>query len=408
MIRYSRHAGGLVESETLAIAAKANRLRAQGIRVAPFAAGEPDFDTPAHIKEAGHRAIREGRTRYTPVAGIAPLREAVAEKFRAAGLEGVTADRTLVGVGAKGVLYLALQVLVEEGDEVIVPSPCWLSYRKMIEAAGGRAVFVESKPEEGFLVDPDRVRAAVTARTKAVVVNSPCNPTGAVQPDEAHAEIGRLAAERGLVVISDEIYEDLTYEPARFRSFAAAAPEARDLTLLVNGVSKAYAMTGWRIGFGAGPAEMVQRMIRLQSHALSAPPDICQRAALEALLGPRQELEQMRRTFAERRRIMYDALAAIPDVRCRLPEGAFYILPDVSAYFDRRWQGRRIGDATTLCDLLLEHAHAAVVPGDPFEAPYALRFSYACSREDIVGGMERVAGFLARLQPPIRSSSSRA
>jgi aspartate aminotransferase len=397
MLPFSRYAGALGESETLAITARANAMRQKGIEVAPFAAGEPDFATPLHVQEAGIRAIREGYTRYAPAAGIAPLREAVAASLVAAGFEGLTPERTAIGVGTKGVLFLAIQVLVEEGDEVIVPSPCWVSYPKMVQAVGGRPVFVETRPEHRFAIDPGRVRAALGPRPKAIILNSPGNPTGAVQPDAIQAEIGRIAAEHGVVVISDEIYEHLTYEPVVFRSFAALAPEARDVTLVVNGVSKAYAMTGWRIGWAAGPAELIRRMVRVQSHSLSGPPDFCQRAALAALTGPQDDLATMRRAFAERAGVMHRAMAAIPGVRCVPPEGAFYLLPDVSAHLGRRFEGKPVASAADLGALLLERARVAVVPGDAFEAPYAIRLSYACSTRDIEAGMRRIAEFFAAL-----------
>jgi aspartate aminotransferase len=397
MPSYARHAGHLAESETLVIAAKANALRAQGIRVAPFAAGEPDFPTPAHVCEAAVAAIRAGRTKYTPNAGILPLREAVAVRMQARGFAGVTPEQVLVSVGAKGVLYLALQVLLEEGDEAVVPSPCWLSYGKMVEAAGAKPVYVPTRPEDGYQLDPQRLAAALTPRTKAILVNSPGNPTGAVLADATLRAVGRLAVERGIPVVSDEIYEDLTYAPARHRSFAELCPEARDLTLVVSGVSKAYAMTGWRIGYGAGPKELVQRMVRLQSHALSAPPDICQAAALAALTGPQDEVEAMRKVFERRRDLLYAGLSALPGLSCRRPDGAFYALPDVSRWYGLRFQGTPVGNAPTLAALLLEHARVAVVPGDPFEAPYAIRFSYACSEADIREGLERVTAFAKTL-----------
>jgi aspartate aminotransferase len=398
MPSFARHAGQLAESETLVITARANALRAQGIEVAPFAAGEPDFPTPSHICEAAIAAIRAGRTKYTPTAGIAPLREAVAARMRARGYAGVTPERTMVGVGAKGVLFLALEVLLEEGDEAIVPSPCWLSYGKMIEAAGARPVYVATRPEDGYALDPERVRAALTPRTKVILVNSPGNPTGAVLSDEAQRAVGRIALERGLTVVSDEIYEDLVYAPARFRSFAALCPEANDLTLVVSGVSKAYAMTGWRIGYAAGPKDLIQRIVRLQSHALSAPPDICQAAALAALTGPQQDVEAMRGVFERRRDLLHAGLAALPGLTCRRPDGAFYALPDVSRWFALRFEGQPVGNASRLGELLLEHARVAVVPGDPFEAPYAIRFSYACSGEDIRRGLARIGDFASRLQ----------
>lgn len=398
MLAFSPHAGALPASETLAITAKANRMKAEGIDVAPFAAGEPDFETPDHIKEAGIRAIREGRTRYAPAAGIAPLREAVARRSLVNGYADCDPADTIIGVGAKGVIYLALQVLLETGDEVVIPAPAWLSYGKMAQAAGGTPVYVETRPADGYVIDPDRVRAAVTPRTRAIMLNSPGNPTGAVQPDEVQAEIGRIAVEHGIVVISDEIYENLVYAPARFRSFAALAPEAREHTLLVSGVSKAYAMTGWRIGYAAGPREMIQRMVRLQSHALSGPPDICQRAALAALEGPQDTVDAMCATFERRRGVMVDALLSLEGISCCKPDGAFYMLPDVSAFLGRRFGDRPIDDVVALADILLEEARAAVVPGNVFEAPYAIRLSYACSEADIRAGTDRILELLRSLR----------
>ena len=398
MMAFSPNAGGLAESQTLAITAAAKRMKAAGIEVAPFAAGEPDFDTPDFIKEAGIEAIREGLTKYGAAAGNMGLREAVAEHLRETGFEGLEASETIISMGAKGVLYLALQVLLQPGDEVIIPAPGWLSYPKMVQAAGGHSVFVPTRPEDGFVIDPEKVAAAVTDRTRALILNSPGNPTGAVQPDDVQHALGKLAAERGFAVISDEIYEHLTYEPAVFRSFAALAPEARDRTLIVNGVSKAYAMTGWRIGWGGGPGEWVKRMIRLQSHAMSGPPEITQKAALTALEGPKEGLVERCARFRERRQVMFDALSQIPDVTCPMPDGAFYMMPDISAYLGARHEGKPIEDATALSALMLEHARAAVVPGDVFEAPYAVRFSYACSRADIEAGVGRVKDFLGSLE----------
>jgi len=400
MMQFSPFAGGLAESQTLAITATAKRMRAEGIDVAPFAAGEPDFDTPAYVKEAGIKAIRDGRTKYGPAAGLADLREAVATNLVATGFTGLTADRTVICAGAKGALYFGLAVLLEPGDEVLVPTPCWLSYAKMVQAAAGRCVYVETRPEDGYVIDPDALRAAITPRTKVLILNSPGNPTGAVQPDDVQAEIGRIAVEHDIAVITDEIYEHMTYAPARFRSFVELAPEAHDRTLVVNGVSKAFAMTGWRIGWGAGPKSWVQRMIRLQSHALSGPPDINQLAALAALNGPTDELDAMRARFLERRGVICAALNEIPDVHCPVPDGAFYVFPDMSAYLEASFEGAPIGTATKLASLMLEHAHAAVVPGDVFEAPYAIRFSYACSQDDIRRGIARVSDFLASLRRP--------
>jgi len=397
-LSFSPYAGSLPESQTLAITARAKAMKAQGVDVAPFAAGEPDFDTPEHVKAAGLKAIQDGRTKYAPAAGIPALREAVAEKFRANGLAGITPDRTLICAGAKGVLFQALEALLQEGDEVIVPTPAWLSYPQMIHAVGGKTVYVDTSPADGYVVDPEKIRAAVTPRSRAIILNSPGNPTGAIQPVDVQAAIGRIAVEHDLVVISDEIYEHMVYAPASFTSFAAAAPEAADLTLLVNGVSKAYAMTGWRIGYGGGPKDLMVRMARLQSHASSGTPEICQQAALAALTGPQDDLQTMQEAFTKRRQVMVDELSKIDGVSCPMPDGAFYVFPDVSAFLGRRFEGKPVEDVSALAELIIEQARAAVVPGNVFEAPYAIRFSYACSEDDIRAGVGRVAAFLGALE----------
>ena len=397
MTEFARHAGSLEESATLKLLGRAKQLRAAGKAIVPFGAGEPDFDTPDAVKDAAIRAIREGFTKYTPVAGIPELRAAVAEKFRADGLEGVGPERTIVGIGAKSVLFDAIQVLCQEGDEVVLFAPYWVSYPEMVRATGAKAVVVDTRPKDGYRIDPDRVAKVLSKRTKAIVLNSPGNPTGAVQPDDVQRAIGRLAAERGILVISDEIYEHLAYAPAKFSSFARLCPEAADVTFLVNGTSKAYSMTGWRIGYGAGPADLIDRMVKLQGHATSGPAGICQKAALAALTGPLDTVRAMRDAFDRRRKAMLDALRRIQGVACPVPDGAFYAFPDVSAFYGRRVDGTRVADASSLAEALLEREQVAVVPGDGFGAPYAIRLSYACCDADVAEGMKRVARFFASL-----------
>ena len=369
---------------------KAKQMKAAGEDVISFGAGEPDFDTPDHVKEAAIAAIRAGFTKYTPAAGIPELRSAIAKKLEADGLLGLTQDDTIVGVGAKSVLFDAITVLCEEGDEVVLFAPYWLSYPEMIASTGARAVIVETEAATNYVIDPDRFAAAITPRTKAVILNSPGNPTGTVQPDAAQRAIGLLAAKHGIVVISDEIYEHLAYAPARFSSFARLCPEARDLTLIVNGMSKAYSMTGWRIGYAGGPRDMIDRMIRLQGHATSGPPGICQKAALSALTGPKEPILAMREAFDRRRRLMVDALRNIPGVECPVPDGAFYALPVVKRFLGRSIGGRRCDDVTALSEAMLDVAKVAVVSGEPFGAPHAIRLSYACADDAITKGMARL------------------
>jgi aspartate aminotransferase len=373
---------------------RAKSMRDAGEDVVSFGAGEPDFETPEHVKEAAIRAIREGFTKYTPAAGIPELRSAVAKKFAADGLEGTTPDRTIVGIGAKSVLFDAITVLCEEGDEVVVFAPYWLSYPEMVASTGASTVVVETRAADRYEIDPERFAAAVTPRTKVVIVNSPGNPTGAVQPDEVQREIGRIAARHGIIVLSDEIYEHLAYAPARFSSFARLAPDARELTLLVNGTSKAYSMTGWRIGYAAGPKDLVERMIRLQGHATSGPAGICQRAALAALTGPIAPVEAMRRAFDARRRLMVDALCSIDGVECPSPDGAFYALPVVRSFLGRTSEGGRpLTDVSALAEAILDESKVAVVSGEPFGAPNAIRLSYACSDDAIARGTKKLGEF---------------
>jgi aspartate/methionine/tyrosine aminotransferase len=267
----------------------------------------------------------------------------------------------------------------------------------MVKSTGATPVFVETTPADRYVIDPDRVAAAVTPRTRAILLNSPGNPTGTVQPDEVQRAIGLLAAKHGFFVISDEIYEHMAYAPARFASFARLCPEARDVTLLVNGTSKAWSMTGWRIGFGAGPKDLIDRMVVLQGHATSGPPGICQKAALAALHGPLEAVHRMRDAFDRRRRLMVDALCRIEGVTCPAPDGAFYALPDVSSFFGRRLDGKVLEDAPALAESLLERAKIASVAGDAFGAPYAIRFSYACSEEDVRRGTAALGAHLRSL-----------
>ncbi len=398
MPRFATHAGNLLESATMRLIARAKQMKAAGLDVISFGAGEPDFDTPEHVKEAAIRAIREGFTKYTAVAGIPELRDAVARKFREDGLEGCRSEHTIIGIGAKSVLFDAIQVLCQEGDEVVVFAPYWLSYPEMVRATGAKTVVVETDASANFVIDPARFAAAITPRTRVVILNSPGNPTGTVQPDGVLREIGRLAKAHDIVVISDEIYEHLAYAPARFTSFARLCPEARDLTLLVNGTSKAYSMTGWRIGYAGGPPDLVERMIRLQGHATSGPPGICQRAALAALTGPVEPIQAMRAAFDRRRRLMVDALRRIPGIECPIPDGAFYALPGVGAFLGRSFEGRRLAASADVCEVLLEHAHVAVVAGEPFGAPTSIRLSYACGDESIVEGMARLDSFFRALR----------
>jgi len=386
----------LVPSPTLAITAKARALRARGIDVISFGAGEPDFDTPERIKAAAVRALREGQTKYTDAAGIAELRAAVCHKLRRDnGLE-YEPGQVVISCGAKHALYNLSAVLFEAGDEVLIPSPYWVSYPEQVRLVDAMPVPVPTDEARGFALDAERLRAAVTPRTRAVILNSPNNPTGAVFAREALEAVAVLALERGLWVISDECYEALAYE-GRVPSAAALGPEARARTVVVNTCSKAYAMTGWRIGYAAGPAEIIRAMADFQSQCTSNPSSIAQWAAVEALTGPQDEVAKMVGEFDRRRRAIVEGLNRIPGVSCAMPQGAFYVFPEVSGLFGRRWGDRALGGSADVAAFLLEEARVAVVPGLDFGSDRHIRLSYATGLEAIQEGLARMAAAVERL-----------
>lgn len=381
----------LAPSSTLAVQAKARALRARGVDVISFGAGEPDFDTPARIKAAAVRALEAGHTKYTEVGGIPELRAAVCAKFkRDQGLDYEPAD-VLVSVGAKHTLYNLALALLDPGDEVLVPSPYWVSYPEQVRLVGAVPVAVETSEATGFDLDPDRLRVAVTPRTKLVVVNSPNNPTGAVFSRGALEAVARLALERGLWVVSDECYEALTFE-GRHVSIAQLDPAVKARTVVVNTCSKAYAMTGWRIGYAAGPRELIRAMTDVQSQVTSNPASIAQWAAVEALTGPQDDVARMAAEFDRRRRLVVDGLNALPGVRCVVPRGAFYAFANVSGLFGRvvPGTGKKLGGSADVTEFLLEHARVAVVPGVDFGSDAHVRLSYATSAELIREGLARM------------------
>lgn len=390
----------LAPSSTLAVQAKARELRAKGIDVISFGAGEPDFDTPERVKEAAVQAMRRGQTKYTEVAGIPELRAAVCAKLkRDSGLDYEPAD-VLVSCGAKHTLFNLAVALVNPGDEVLVPSPFWVSYPEQVRLVGGVPVPVETQEGTGFDLDVERLRAAVTPRTRLIVLNSPNNPTGAVFSAAAVEAVARLVVERGLWVVSDECYEALTFE-GRHVSVASFGPEIKARTLVVNTCSKAYAMTGWRIGYAAGPRELVRAMTDVQSQVTSNPSSVAQWAAVEALSGPQDDVAKMVGEFDRRRRLIVAGLNALPGVRCVTPKGAFYAFANVAGLVGRTWM--RGGERVTLrgsvdvTAFLLEQARVAVVPGVDFGSDVHVRLSYATSDALIDKGLERMASALRTL-----------
>jgi aspartate aminotransferase len=379
----------LAPSPTLAMQARARAMRAQGVDVISFGAGEPDFDTPRRIKDAAIRAIESGQTKYTEVGGIPELRAAVCRKLeRDHGLQYAPEEVT-VSCGAKHTLYNLVMALVNPGDEVLIPSPYWVSYPEQVRLVGGVPVAVPTREADAFDLDPAELRRAVTPRTKLVVLDSPGNPTGAVFSAEALAQVARLAVEHDLWVVSDECYESLTYE-GRHVSIASLGPEIKARTIVVNTCSKAYAMTGWRIGYAAGPRELIRAMTDVQSQVTSNPTSVAQWAAVEALAGPQDEIAAMRSEFDRRRHAIVDGLNAIPGVTCVKPKGAFYAFPNVSGLFGKRARTGVLAGSSAVCEFLLEEARIATVAGIDFGSDAHIRLSYATALDKIIEGLRRM------------------
>ncbi len=384
-------------SETLAITAKANSLRAQGKDVIGFGAGEPDFDTPVNIKNAAIKAIETGFTKYTPVGGTDELKDAIVAKLkRDSGLE-YKRSQIVVSCGAKHTLYNLAQALFDEGDEVIIPAPYWVSYPDIVVLATGRPVIVNTKEKGGFKMKPEQLKAAITKRTRAVIINSPSNPTGAAYSPEELKAIAAVLMDKDILVISDDIYEKIFYANFPFADIASVESKMKDKTIVVNGVSKTYAMTGWRIGYAAGPEEIVAAINKIQSQNTSNPTSISQKAALEAISGDQSVVEKMVREFQKRRNVIVDALNDIPGIRCFSPEGAFYAFPNVSNIYGRSFKGNKITNSTELIDYFLDEANVAAVPGAAFGSDDHIRLSYATSLANIEEGMKRIKNAVAKL-----------
>lgn len=389
--RISRRVAAITPSATLAVDSKAKALQAAGEPVIGFGAGEPDFPTPGYIVEAAAAACADPRNhRYTPAAGLPALREAIAAKtLRDSGVE-VDPSRIVVTNGGKHAVYSAFTVLVDEGDEVLLPAPFWTTYPEPIALAGGVPVVLPTTEATGFRVTVEQLEAARTPRTKALVFVSPSNPTGAVYPREEMEAIGRWAVEHGIVVITDEIYEHLVYGDAVHHSILAVVPELAGQCVVLNGVAKTYAMTGWRVGWLFGPADVVKAATNLQTHLTSNVCNVAQAAALAAVSGDLTAVAEMRSTFDRRRRVMHEMLNAIPGVTCPEPEGAFYAYPNVTGLLGRDLRGRTASTSVELADLVLEEAKVAFVPGEAFGSPGYARFSFALGDEDLVEGISRL------------------
>lgn len=395
-VRISKRVQMIAPSATLSISAKAQAMKRQGIDVISFSAGEPDFDTPLFIKEEAKRAIDAGCTKYTPTPGIPELREAICDKLKRENGLSYSPQEVIVSCGAKHSLYNAIMTLCDPGDEVLLPVPFWVTYLEQIRLAGGEPVLIPCT-RDSLAPDIDALERAITPRTKLLILNNPSNPTGVVLQEETLAQIARIAAEKDIYVISDEIYEHLVYEVPFPRSIATF-PGMKERTVVINGVSKTFSMTGWRIGYAAGPREIIEGMARLQDHMTSNPTSISQKAALSALRCPPSVVREMVETFNARRKLMLAHLADIPDISFPIPQGAFYVFVDFSRYCQGRFAGEPIGDSVRLAELLLEKAHIALVPGSAFGMEGYLRFSYATSEQAIEAGMERLKSFLKRVE----------
>jgi aspartate/methionine/tyrosine aminotransferase len=394
--RIASRIAAIAESATLKVDAKAKALKAAGRPVISFAAGEPDFATPQHVVDAAVQAAQDPKNhRYTPATGLPELKQAIAEKT--ARESGITVDpaRVIVTNGGKQAVYQAFQTIVDEGDEVLLPAPYWTTYPEAIRLAGGVPVDVFAGSDQDYLVTVDQLEAARTPKTKALLFCSPSNPTGSVYTAEQTKAIGEWALEHGIWVISDEIYQDLVYDGVRFTGILEAVPALADTTILVNGVAKTYAMTGWRVGWFIGPSDAVKAASNLQSHLSSNVSNVSQRAAIAALTGPQEPVTAMREAFDRRRQAIVAGLNAIPGFVTPTPHGAFYVYPDVTALLGREWAGSTPTTTLELADLILEHAEVAVVPGEAFGPSGYLRLSYALGDDDIAEGVARLAKFFA-------------
>jgi aspartate aminotransferase len=394
----AKRAQAIKPSPTLATAAKAKAMKMQGIDVVDFGVGEPDFDTPENVKQAGIRAIQSGFTKYTPAGGTDELKEAVIEKFKKDNNLAYEKSQVLISCGAKHSLYNIAEALFDPGDEIIIPSPYWVSYPDQVLLNDATPIIVETTESEGFKLSAQKLEKAITRKTKALVLNSPSNPTGLAYDKKTLEEIAAIAVKHKIYVISDEIYEKLLYDGFTHYSIASFGQAIKDLTIVVNGVSKSHAMTGWRIGYAAGPKDVIIAMANIQSQSTSNPCSISQKAALEALSGPQDFIKTMNVEFDKRRKYMVEQLNNITGLSCLMPVGAFYAFPNVSRLFGKSIQGKTMKNSSDLATYLLEEAKVALVSGDAFGADPYIRLSYATSMENIQKGLNRIEKAVSALR----------
>lgn len=390
--------GAVAPSSTLAITAKVNEMKANGINVVGFGAGEPDFNTPEHIREAAIKAINDGFTRYTPASGTKELKASVAAKFARDNNLSYGIENIVISNGAKHSLMNALGVILNPGDEVIIPTPCWVSYPEMVKLNDGVPVLLKSSEEEGFTVSAEKIASAITDKTRAVIINTPSNPTGMLYSEDELRKIAKLCVEKNIYVISDEIYEHLIYDGKKHVSIASFGDDIKDLTIIINGVSKTYAMTGWRIGYTASNAALAKAMANVQSHATSNPNSIAQKAAVAALDGSMETVIAMKKEFEKRRTYMAERMNSLPYVSCLKPEGAFYIMMNIKELIGKKVNGKEITGSNSFAEIFLDEALVSVVPCSDFDSDIHVRWSYATSMENIVEGLDRLEAFLKNVQ----------
>ncbi len=390
----SKRAELISPSATLAIAARAKAMKVEGIDVIGFSAGEPDFDTPSYIKKAAKKALDEGFTKYTPASGTEELKKAICRKFKGENNLEYHTSEIIVSCGAKHCLYNVFQVLCQEGDEVILSVPYWVSYAEQIKLAGAKSIFIETSEEDGFKISPSQLEQAITPRTKLFLINSPNNPTGVVYSRKELEALKEVVVKKGIYVISDEIYEKIIYDDREHVSIASFGPAIKKLTILINGVSKTYSMTGWRIGYAAGDKRIIGAMSSLQSHSTSNPTSIAQKAAVVAICEQTEVVGKMVLEFRKRRDYVVERLKEMPGISCLKPEGAFYVFVNVSKILKKRYNEEIIGDSVHLAELLLKQARVALVPGAAFGADNYVRLSYAASMNDIREGLARLNQFI--------------
>ncbi len=396
-MKLSARANRIQPSATLAITAKEKALKAQGIDVVGFGAGEPDFDSPDYVKEAAVEAIKKGYTKYTPVGGIDQLKDAIIERMKQDYGFGYEKAELVVSCGAKHTLFNLTQAIIESGDEVIIPAPYWVSYPEQVTFAEGTPVILETREEDGFRIDPDELKKLITPKTRALVLNYPSNPTGVTYSEAELRAIVDVAMAAGITIISDEIYDKIIYDGAKHTPVASLGEDVKKATILVNGASKTYSMTGWRIGFAAGDKDVIKAMANIQGQSTSNPTSIAQWAAVSAYASPQDLITQRTAEFEKRKDYIVDRLNSIPGIKCVSPKGAFYAFPNVSACYGKSFNGKAIGSSLDFTGFLLDEAKVAVVPGDSFGADSNVRISFATSMENIVKGMDRIEEAVAKL-----------